>query len=110
MKICAISDIHGQFNNLNIEPCDILFICGDIVPLFIQRNVPQSFSWFKGTFIPWCNKQPVDYIYMIWGNHDYLGEAWNDKCEMAIKGTNIIILNDEGALYIDINKTLLKME
>ena len=50
IKICAISDIHGQFDNLSIEPVDILFICGDIVPLYMQRNIPQSLSWFKKEF------------------------------------------------------------
>ena len=53
IKICAISDIHGQFDNLSIKPVDILFICGDIVPLRMQRNIPQSLSWFKKEFIPW---------------------------------------------------------
>ena len=51
IKICAISDIHGQFDNLSIEPVDILFICGDIVPLRMQGNIPQSLSWFKKEFI-----------------------------------------------------------
>lgn len=69
MKICAISDLHGQINNVNIDPVDVLFICGDIIPLQIQRNIPQSFSWIKKSFIPWCQKQPVDQIYMVGGNH-----------------------------------------
>lgn len=69
MRICAISDIHGQFSDLNIEESNILFICGDIVPLKMQRNIPQSLSWFKKEFIPWCSKQPVDQIYMVGGNH-----------------------------------------
>lgn len=29
MKITAISDLHG--NLINIEPCDILLICGNIL-------------------------------------------------------------------------------
>lgn len=51
VKVCAISDVHGQWSSVNIEPCDILFIGGDIVPLKMQRNVPQSFSWFEKKFI-----------------------------------------------------------
>ena len=103
MKICAISDIHGQFEGLSIEESDILFICGDIVPLRIQRNIPQSFKWFKEGFIPWCENQPVDFIYMVFGNHDFLGEAWMDLCKEAVRNTNIIILNNEGAAFIDLN-------
>ena len=36
LKITAISDIHGDLPI--IDPCDVLCICGDIVPLEIQRN------------------------------------------------------------------------
>lgn len=103
MKICAISDIHGQFDKVSINDCDILFICGDIVPLFIQRNVPQSFSWFKKKFIPWCLNQPTEHIYLIWGNHDYLGEAWDDKCKKELEYSDITILTNEGATYLDTN-------
>lgn len=101
MKICAISDIHGQFNNLQIEKSDLLFICGDIVPLRMQRNIPQSFKWFKQVFIPWCEEQPVEFIYMVWGNHDFLGNIWHDKCLDAVRNTKITILNDSGAIFID---------
>lgn len=34
MKICATSDLHG--NLPNIEPCELVLICGDIVSLQAQ--------------------------------------------------------------------------
>ena len=103
MKICAISDIHGQFEGLQIQPVDILFICGDIVPLRMQRNVPQSLSWFKKFFIPWCQSQPADQIYMVGGNHDYLLEKLEREVKEALLGINITILYNESAEYMDDN-------
>ena len=101
MKICAISDIHGQFEGLQIQPVDILFICGDIVPLRMQRNIPQSLSWFKKEFIPWCQHQPVDQIYMVGGNHDFALEQSKQKIKKFLLGTNITILYNESAEYLD---------
>ena len=103
MTICAISDIHGQFEDLSIVPVDILFICGDIVPLRMQRNIPQSLSWFKKEFLPWCKEQPVDQIYMVWGNHDFLGEKLDSECKKYTKGTNVTILTNEYAEYLEDN-------
>lgn len=101
MKVCAISDIHGQFDNLNIEPCNILFICGDIVPLFMQRDIALSFKWFKKEFITWCKAQPVESIYMVGGNHDFFLEKLEKEVKESLLGTNITILYNEGAEYID---------
>lgn len=100
-KVCAISDTHGQYN-FDIESVDILFICGDIVPLRMQSNIPQSLKWFNREFIPWCQKQPVDQIYMVAGNHDFFLQSEHHIKEF-LRGTNITILYNEGAEYLDEN-------
>lgn len=102
-KVCAISDTHGQYN-FDIEPVDILFICGDIVPLRMQSNNPQSLKWFNREFIPWCKKQPVDQIYMVAGNHDFFLQSCPDPyIKEFLRGTNITILYNESAEYLDEN-------
>ena len=73
MKICAISDIHGYLPD-DIEPCDVVCICGDIMPLNIQRDFAESISWLAGPFQAWALNLPCKKVIMIWGNHDFIGE------------------------------------
>ena len=69
MKICAFSDMHGQFD-FEVKPCDLVLICGDIIPLNIQWNMTKSEEWFKAFFIPWCTNLPCEKVIFIAGNHD----------------------------------------
>lgn len=72
MKITAISDLHGYLPE--IETCDIVCICGDILPLGIDRNFDKSEIWFKHVFIPWTLQLPCDHVVFIAGNHDFFFE------------------------------------
>lgn len=99
MKICAISDLHG--NLVDINPADILFICGDIVPLCHQRSIPDSIAWIEKVFIPWYEKQPVNQIYLIAGNHDFVFENRDAEINKLFLGTKIIYLNNQSAEYLD---------
>ena len=110
IKICGISDIHGSL--IDIPECDILCICGDILPLDIQRNNDESVAWLAGPFQKWALDAPCKHIIMIWGNHDWYGdkccrgglEGW-EQCERLFKNDlgpdfKIHILQDE-AEYIN---------
>ena len=79
MKICGISDIHGDLS-VKIQPCDVLCICGDIVPLEIQVNSKKSKRWLKELFIPWCSKQPCKKVLIVGGNHDFF--LWHHPLQM----------------------------
>ena len=79
MKICGISDIHGDLS-VKIQPCDVLCICGDIVPLEIQVNSKKSKRWLKELFIPWCSKQPCKKVLVVGGNHDFF--LWHHPQQM----------------------------
>ena len=102
IKICAISDMHGKLD-FNIKPCDILCICGDIVPLNVQTFHDGTFKWLKNTFIPWCNEQPCDKIFLIAGNHDWMAMKHPDEWEEAFKDTKITYLCDSEAEYTSKN-------
>ena len=79
MKICGISDIHGDLS-VKIQPCDVLCICGDIVPLEVQVNSKKSKRWLKELFIPWCSKQPCKKVLVVGGNHDFF--LWHHPLQM----------------------------
>lgn len=85
MKICSISDLHG---NLVCYPsdywkdlweCEVLFICGDILPLEIQHDMIKSLEWLTKEFKPWAESLPVEKIFFIAGNHDQWFERNDDK-------------------------------
>lgn len=65
----AVSDLHG--NLIDVEPCDILCICGDISPLEIQRDHLQMWKWVWDVFVPWVQELPVDKVFFTPGNHDF---------------------------------------
>lgn len=93
MRICAISDMHGQYN-FKIEPCDIVLICGDIVPLYVQMSSKDSEEWFKTFFIPWCNNLPCEKVVFICGNHDFWGQRHPDRVKLALEGQDKIVYLD----------------
>lgn len=72
MKIVALSDLHGNLPEL--PPCDVVCICGDIVPLMVQKNIIASTAWLSGPFQKWALELPCEKVIMIWGNHDFTGE------------------------------------
>ena len=101
MKICGISDMHGILN-FDIEECDILCICGDIVPLGVQSMHEGSANWIKKEFIPWCEKQPCDKVFLIAGNHDWFFMRHPDEVDEIFKDDKkITYLCDSLAEYED---------
>ena len=77
MKIIAISDLHGLLPEIN--PCDVLLICGDIMPLEIQSSTPKSEMWLSGKFATWINSLQCEHVIAVWGNHDFIGMHMGDS-------------------------------
>ena len=103
MKICGISDIHGNLLN-NIPECDVLCIAGDVITLNAQRNFDASEYWWKNRFVPWVMKLPCKKVLIVPGNHDiylehlYNEDRWEEFCDyMAI--------NTEGKLHFLIDQS-----
>lgn len=92
MKIIAISDIHGYLPEL--DPCDVVCISGDIIPLEIQKDIFQSWWWFNNTFRKWTNKLDCEKVIIIGGNHDFFLEG-----EEPFEMEKVVYLRDSDYEY-----------
>lgn len=73
--VAGISDLHGQLLHPDDMPeADVLCICGDILPLEIQNDNLASVAWLCRHFFAWIDMLPYKQVFMIWGNHDFVGE------------------------------------
>ena len=88
MKIIAMSDFHGDLIE-NIESCDVVCICGDFLPLEIQRDSQKSLKWLKNDFLPWCQSLECNYVLIVSGNHDFIfdeklhkNSTWDKLCKL----------------------------
>ena len=103
MKICGISDIHGNLLD-NVPECDVLCIAGDVITLNAQRNFDASEHWWKNRFVPWIMKLPCKKILVVPGNHDmylenlYLNNRWEEFCDY-------MSINTEGKLHFLIDQS-----
>lgn len=103
MNVTAISDLHG--NLIDIKPCDLLLICGDISPLEIQFDQIQMVKWLFTEFKTWIESLPCKQIVMTPGNHDYV-------LQLMIKGgtlnlfKNLTILVDDTLSIVDNDKEI----
>lgn len=68
IRVCAISDLHGYLPE--VEPCDLVLICGDIVPLSAQGSSRYTSRWYKRAFKTWAESLPCDKVIFIAGNHE----------------------------------------
>lgn len=69
MVIRAVADLHGHLPD--IEPCDLLLIGGDSLPISDHSEEYQR-QWALDVFAPWlADKNAVG----IGGNHDFIFEA-----------------------------------
>lgn len=80
MKILAISDLHGQLPQLNVEGIDLLLCAGDVCPDFRGLKQEAQHRWYDETFLPWWNQYALPKGF-TWGNHDWIHtpEAYVDE-------------------------------
>lgn len=71
MKICSVSDLHGQLPE--IPQCDLLLIAGDVCPVH-DHSLTFQRLWLNSNFKRWLWSVPADKIVGVFGNHDLIGE------------------------------------
>lgn len=75
MIVVPMSDLHGYLPKPEqVPPCDVVCICGDIVPLAYQNNDVASIAWFCLNFVPWTDKLECKKVVFVAGNHDFMFE------------------------------------
>lgn len=107
MKIAVVSDLHGHLPIYpspyweGIEECELLLICGDILPLHCQSKAIASRLWLTDDFKPWAASLPVEQVFFIAGNHDFWLER-NDLMAHQIFSSHdkVRYLNNEYVDYI----------
>lgn len=100
VKICAISDTHGNLPK-DLPSTDILLIGGDVCPAF-DHSVSFQGQWIRGNLLPWMkgmiSKKQFKHIVFIAGNHDFFFEdLMNIKKEDTFRKTlpkNVHYLRD----------------
>lgn len=106
IKICAISDLHGYLPE--IDKCDLVLICGDIVSLRSQRYPKSCKKWYTGVFQSWVDSLPCDKVLFIPGNHEVGVEGHEDEYKKlfgSYKKATILIhepyeyLGNDGTFY-----------
>lgn len=101
MKVCGISDIHGNLIE-NIPKCDVLCICGDTINLSDQRNIEKSRKWWSSRFVEWVEKLPCRKVIVIPGNHDfYLEQVYKDGNWRDFSDYMSIITNGKLVFLLD---------
>lgn len=107
MKVVAMSDLHGYLPE-DVEPCDVVCICGDIVPLRYQMDMLKSVSWFITDFWKWADGLPCQKVIFTGGNHDFFLEEFGPKkycsgkqllgklLRESVEHTKLVYLCDEG--------------
>ena len=85
MKFVAISDMHNQYEKLELPKADVLIIAGD-------AGISGFFDGYR--FVCWLEKQPFTHKIIIAGNHD--GALVGDLVVNDIVDSGCAYLEDSG--------------
>jgi Icc-related predicted phosphoesterase len=77
LRVVATADLHGQLG-FNVPACDVLVIAGDVCPDYRADVVGKQLQWIELVFRPWLRRQPAKKVFVVWGNHDFVGERVGD--------------------------------
>lgn len=101
MIVVAMSDLHGTLLPVeDIKPCELVCICGDIVPLQVQANSKKTRKWLVNEFKPWCESLPCDKVIFIAGNHDIYLSNLDFMYTQFPKDKKVTYLFHEGYTYM----------
>jgi len=89
------SDLHGVLPE--IDPCDVLVLAGDLLPLEMQADAARSCKWFSTVFAAWLDGIPATEVVAVAGNHDFvLNREVGRGVHRWLFGANWTYLQDAG--------------
>lgn len=105
MKIAVLSDLHGILPRVDSgiweDDAEVLILCGDLLPLSIDQNIPNSLLWFETTFMEWRKTLPFKKVFFIAGNHDKCCEMNKEILEKLFSPfSDTTYLHNTGMEYI----------
>ena len=99
LSVCAMSDLHGYLPEIN--PCELVLICGDIVPLSFQGSSKLTYKWFSTTLKEWAENLPCRKIIFIAGNHElHFPNHYTEYKKLFSNNSKITYLCHEGYTYL----------
>lgn len=99
MKVCAISDLHGDLIT-DIQPCDLVIICGDSVPLNKQASERKTWRWYINQFKDWAENLPCEKVLFIAGNHELYVQNHEQKYKSVFSEEDkVTFLSDDLYTY-----------
>jgi len=100
MKLCCISDTHGQHKQLNLSPysdCDVLIHAGDWTRSRIHYESEAA------DFVDWLEAQPFKHKLLIAGNHDFYPAEYPGRFKYMCDKRGIYYLQDSSITIEGIN-------
>jgi len=91
MKVCCVSDLHGNFPD--IEPCDLLIVAGDIIDGFRWQS-EEAIGFYDRYFRAWLKSVPAGEVVGVAGNHDFMYQR--ESIQLRNLGLPWRYLEDEG--------------
>jgi Icc-related predicted phosphoesterase len=86
MRICCISDLHGELPD--IPPCDVLAIAGDICPDYRggrRVSAERQVVFLNERFESWVGALPCRNVIGCFGNHDWVGVDAIDQVSTLVR-------------------------
>ena len=88
-----MSDLHGYLPE--IDKCDLVLICGDIVSLRSQRYPKSCKKWYTRVFQPWIDSLPCDKVLFISGNHEVGMEGHEDFYKNYFGKSQVVLIQSQ---------------
>jgi Icc-related predicted phosphoesterase len=84
MIVTAVADLHG--NLVEIPPCDLLLIAGDICPVR-DHTLRGQRLFLEGPFRRWLDAVPARHVVGVAGNHDFIFQHEPERVPADLRWT-----------------------